>query len=149
MVICGMGFDILVSSFFTFSSFRSVTLALSFFLTVLYLNFNETPQPSLRELEKMIKEIEVSEINEKDNSEEMEREQYINDNSRENWDLSGDILDCFKRYSNELSVEEQEEIIKGIEDGLTDQEIKRYFVVYGAEKMRQYRRVLTVQKNKQ
>ena len=49
----------------------------------------------------MIKEIEVSEINEKDNSEEMEREQYINDNSRENWDLSGDILDCFKRYSNE------------------------------------------------
>ncbi|MBS7167664.1 MAG: hypothetical protein KH078_12685 [Anaerobutyricum hallii] len=94
----------------------------------------------------MIKEIEVSEINEKDNSEEMEREQYINDNSRENWDLSGDILDCFKRYSNELSVEEQEEIIKGIEDGLTDQEIKRYFVVYGAEKMRQYRRVLTVQK---
>ena len=52
---------------------------MSFFLTVLYLNFNETPQPSLRELEKMIKEIEVSEINEKDNSEEMEREQYIND----------------------------------------------------------------------
>ena len=115
----------------------------------LYLNFNETPQPSLRELEKMVKEIEVSEINEKDISEEMEREQYINDNSRENWDLSGDILDCFKRYSNELSVEEQEEIIKGIEDGLTDQEIKRYFVVYGAEKMRQYRRVLAVQKNKQ
>ena len=116
-----MGFKILVLSFCTFSSFRSVTLALSFFLTVLYLNFNETPQPSLRELEKIIKEIEVSEINEKDNSEEMEREQYINDNSRENWDLSGDILDCFKRY----------------------------FVVYGAEKMRQYRRVLTVQKNKQ
>ena len=115
----------------------------------LYLNFNETPQPSLRELEKMVKEIEVSEINEKDISEEMEREQYINDNSRENWDLSGDILDCFKRYSNELSVEEQEEIIKGIEDGLTDQEIKRYFVVYGAEKMRQYRRVLAAQKNKQ
>lgn len=115
----------------------------------LYLNFNETPQPSLRELEKMVKEIEVSEINEKDISEEMEREQYINDNSRENWDLSGDILDCFQRYSNELSVEEQEEIIKGIEDGLTDQEIKRYFIVHGAEKKRQYRRVLMAQKNKQ
>ena len=115
-----MGFKILVLSFCTFSSFRSVTLALSFFLIVLYLNFNETPQPSLRELEKMIKEIEVSEINEKDNSEEMEREQYINDNSRENWDLSGDILDCFKRCSNEFLVEEQEEIMKGIEDGLTD-----------------------------
>ena len=35
--ICWMGFKILVFSFFTFSSFRSVTLALSFFLTVLYL----------------------------------------------------------------------------------------------------------------
>ena len=44
--------------------------------------------------------------------------------------------------------EEQEEIIKGIEDGLTDQEIKRYFALYGADKMQQYRRVLTARKNR-
>lgn len=31
-------------------------------------------------------------------------------------------------------MKEQEEITKGIEDRLTDQEIKRYFVVHGAEK---------------
>ena len=35
--ICWMGFKIRVFSFSAFSSFRSVTLALSFFLTVLYL----------------------------------------------------------------------------------------------------------------
>ena len=39
---------------------------------------------------------------------------------RGQWDLSGDIIDCFRRYSSELSPEEQEEIIKGIEEGMTD-----------------------------
>ena len=43
---------------------------------------------------------------------------------RGQWDLSGDIIDCFRRYSSELSPEEQEEIIKGIEEGLTDQDVK-------------------------
>ena len=67
---------------------------------------------------------------------------------REQWDLSGDIIDCFRRYSSELSPEEQEEIIKGIEEGLTDQDVKRYFTLVGAEKMRQYRRVLIARKKK-
>ena len=67
---------------------------------------------------------------------------------RKKWDLSGDIIDCFQRYSGKLSAEEQEEIIKGIEEGLTDQEVKRYFILYGADKMRQYRRVLTARKNR-
>ena len=58
------------------------------------------------------------------------------DSNREQWDLSGDIIDCFRRYSSELSPEEQEEIIKGIEEGLTDQDVKRYFTLVGAEKMR-------------
>ena len=65
---------------------------------------------------------------------------------RGQWDLSGDIIDCFRRYSSELSPEEQEEIIKGIEEGMTDQDVKRYFTLVGAEKMRQYRRVLMVAK---
>lgn len=113
----------------------------------LYLNFNETPQPSLRELEKMVKKIQVSENSEDDENEGNEKkEDTVQD--RKKWDLSGDIMDCFQRYSSELSQEEQEEIIKGIEDGLTDQEIKRYFALYGADKMQQYRRVLTARKNR-
>lgn len=70
------------------------------------------------------------------------------DSNREQWDLSGDIIDCFRRYSSELSPEEQEEIIKGVEEGLTDQDVKRYFTLVGAEKMRQYRRVLIARKKK-
>ena len=67
---------------------------------------------------------------------------------RGQWDLSGDIIDCFRRYSSELSSEEQEEIIKGVEEGLTDQDVKRYFTLVGVEKMRQYRRVLIARKKK-
>ena len=67
---------------------------------------------------------------------------------RGEWDLSGDILSCFQRYAHALLPEEQEEIIKGLEDGLTDQEIKQYFILTGAEKMRQYRRVLTARKKR-
>ena len=113
----------------------------------LYLNFNETPQPSLRELEKMVKEIQVAEVNEEEEEEEKETDQQPDMlQDREQWDLSGDIIDCFRRYSSELSPEEQEEIIKGIEEGMTDQDVKRYFTLVGAEKMRQYRRVLMVAK---
>lgn len=111
----------------------------------LYLNFNETPQPSLRELEKMVKEIQVAEVNEEEEEKETDQQPDMLQD-REQWDLSGDIIDCFRRYSSELLPEEQEEIIKGIEDGLTDQDVKRYFTLVGAEKMRQYRRVLMVAK---
>ena len=85
----------------------------------LYLNFNETPQPSLRELEKMVKEIQVAEVNEEEEEKETDQQPDMLQD-REQWDLSGDIIDCFRRYSSELSPEEQEEIIKGIEEGMTD-----------------------------
>lgn len=93
----------------------------------------------------MVQEIKVSKINEEENEKKRE-EDTVED--REKWDLSGDIIDCFQRYSGKLSAEEQEEIIKGIEEGLTDEEVKRYFTLYGADKMQQYRRVLTARKNR-
>ena len=85
----------------------------------LYLNFNETPQPSLRELEKMVKEIQVAEVNEEEEEKETDQQPDMLQD-RGQWDLSGDIIDCFRRYFSELSPEEQEEIIKGIEEGMTD-----------------------------
>ena len=112
------------------------------------LNFNEMPQPSLRELEKMVKEIQVAEVNEEEEEKETDQQPDMLQD-REQWDLSGDIIDCFRRYSSELSPEEQEEIIKGVEEGLTDQDVKRYFTLVGAEKMRQYRRVLIARKKKE
>ena len=98
-----------------------------------------------RQLEKMVKEIQVAKVNEEEEEKETDQQPDMLQD-REQWDLSGDIIDCFRRYSSELSPEEQEEIIKGIEEGMTDQDVKRYFTLVGAEKMRQYRRVLMVAK---
>ena len=98
-----------------------------------------------RQLEKMVKEIQVAEVNEEEEEKETDQQPDMLQD-RGQWDLSGDIIDCFRRYSSELSPEEQEEIIKGIEEGMTDQDVKRYFTLVGAEKMRQYRRVLMVAK---
>ena len=56
------------------------------------------------------------------------------------WDLSGSILDCLLRYADLLSPEEIEEIIGGMEDGISSQNIKTYFALHDAVKMRQYRR---------
>ena len=69
----------------------------------------------------MVKEIQVAEVNEEEEKETDQQPDMLQD--REQWDLSGDIIDCFRRYSSELSPEEQEEIIKGIEEGMTDQDV--------------------------
>lgn len=59
---------------------------------------------------------------------------------KENWDLSGTIYDCLKRYAEQLSDEELEEIILGLENGLEDRQIKEYMIL-PVHKMRQYRRL--------
>lgn len=61
--------------------------------------------------------------------------------TKEKWDLSGSILDCLLKYADQLTKEELEEIIKGIEEGLSDRQIKEYFSLQDAEKMSQFRRL--------
>ena len=57
------------------------------------------------------------------------------------WDLSGSVLDCLLRYEEQLSPEEIKEIIGRMEDGFSEKEIKAYFELHDAEKMKWYRRV--------
>lgn len=57
----------------------------------------------------------------------------------EEWDLTGTIGECILRYAGYLDEEQIGEILAGMEDGLTDREIKSYFT-YPAEKMNKYRR---------
>lgn len=64
---------------------------------------------------------------------------------RKDWDLSGTILDCLKRYAKALSIEQQDIIVNGMEDGLSDAQIKEYFLVEDVEKMQMYERVLRMQ----
>ncbi len=94
----------------------------------------------------MVKKIQVSENSEDDENETDQKKILCR------IEKNGIYLEILWTVFSDIPVnchqEEQEEIIKGIEDGLTDQEIKRYFALYGADKMQQYRRVLTARKNR-
>ena len=57
----------------------------------------------------------------------------------EQWDLSGTIEECIVRYASKLSTEQINEILLGLENGLTDKQVKTYFTL-SADKMNQYRR---------
>jgi Type IV secretory pathway, VirD4 components len=55
------------------------------------------------------------------------------------WNLKGSVLDCVIRYAKLLTDEEVDEVIAGLETGLSEQEVKAYFV-QPISKMKQYRR---------
>ena len=126
----------------------------------LYLNWHERPHPSDEELAAMVQEmskIDVSGMeppsdvvkererktakNAKQNGQKKSKNNVLKFSTKEKWDLSGSILDCLLRYANRLSEEELEEIIGGIEDGLSDQQIKEYFSLHDVNKMSQFRRM--------
>ena len=79
--------------------------------------------------------------NAKQNGQKKSKNNVLKFSTKEKWDLSGSILDCLLRYADRLSEEELEEIIGGIEDGLSDQQIKEYFSLQDVEKMSQFRRM--------
>lgn len=123
----------------------------------LYLNWHERPRPTEEELEAMVRDMAKKDVSSfeipgdvlkekedhlKNNSGKKEKSvNHKRNNTQEKWDLSGSILDCLLRYAGQLSYEELEEVIGGIENGLSDQQIKEYFSLRDAEKMGQYRRI--------
>ena len=61
----------------------------------------------------------------------------------EKWDLSGTINQCIIRYAARLDADQMNEILLGLENGLTDTQVKSYFIL-PANKMRQYRRAFLI-----
>lgn len=57
----------------------------------------------------------------------------------EKWDLSGTINQCIIRHAARLDADQMNEVLLGLENGLTDEQVKSYFTL-SANKMRQYRR---------
>ena len=57
----------------------------------------------------------------------------------EKWDLSGSVNQCILRYAAELDEDQINEILLGLENGLTEKQVKTYFTL-PADKMKQYRR---------
>lgn len=127
----------------------------------LYLNFDADPKPTEEELiqlfEKSKKDtglqeraIEMEEQlmqenrsnvpnfgTEKETTEVDEEEQK--EKKEEKWDLSGTINQCIQRYAERLTEDQLNEILLGLENGLTEEEVKSYFT-FPVEKMNQYRR---------
>ncbi len=62
-------------------------------------------------------------------------------------DMSGDIFDCIRRHAARLSAEQMEEVLLGLEEGLSEKEVKSYFGL-PVESMRQYRRIYKIKKER-
>ena len=120
----------------------------------LYLNFDENPKLTETELLKMLeksrKEMKKSQemginleekLSEEDNFDVPNfgtQEETVNTEGEE-WDLSGTINQCIIRYAAQLDADQINEILLGLENGLTDEQVKTYFT-FPANKMKQYRR---------
>ena len=126
----------------------------------LYLNWHERPQPTEEELAALVRDMAKRDVSKleppsdvrieqeraiqqdgEERGKKKNRDAVLKFSTKEKWDLSGSILDCLLRYSDQLSEDELEEIIGGIEDGLSEQQIKEYFALQDAGKMNQYRRM--------
>ena len=112
----------------------------------LYQDWNKAPFPSEQEIEKAFQNI-IRNVNRETDQMPPEdvlamkngQKQSDLGEKEEQWDLSGSVLECIKRYSNKLSEAQINEIIQGMEQGLDEEQIKAYFK-FSATKMKQYRR---------
>ena len=90
------------------------------------------------EIPEDVKKAEEKEEGRKEPGKEAERE--------EGWDLSGSISDCIKRYADSLSGEELGVILKSLETGLSDRQIRHLFTLHDPEKMERYRKIYAAPK---
>lgn len=118
----------------------------------LYLNFDTNSEPTEEELMQMLEKArkEMSGLEkEKYNLEvQLTEDSKFNENivnvpnfgtQKEEWNLSGTIEQCIIRYASKLDGDQMNEILLGLEEGLTDEQVKSYFKL-PADQMKQYRR---------
>lgn len=111
----------------------------------LYLNFNVKPKPTEEELIQML----IQNRNEMGESKEKPESNNSNvpkfgtnkkntDTKQDEWNLSGSIEQCIIRYASRLDGEQINQILLGLEQGLTDEQVKSYFTL-PADEMKQQR----------
>lgn len=93
----------------------------------LYTNWKEISHSIDEEIRNMIENIPQKDITEMEPLEDvyplLEEEDYDRESEEKKpWDMSGSVVDCLLRYAEQLSAEEIEEIIGGMEDGLSDKD---------------------------
>lgn len=116
----------------------------------LYLNWRHEPAFTEEEVAQIFKDAKMEKMQEGDEADLPADVNPLYDQgekkSRHSWDLTGSISDCIRRYIQELSEEQLNEILKGLEEGLTEAQVKTYFGL-PVEKMSQYRRAYIFGKN--
>lgn len=120
----------------------------------LYLNWRSEPPMTDAEISAIFEQAEMQRASgrEEELPDDVIRESTLQEktlkNTSKRWNLSGNIYECLKRYSDQLSPEQINEIIQGLEDGLTEKQVKSYFEL-PAEKMSQYRRAYMLGRRKE
>ena len=111
----------------------------------LYLNFNVEPKPTEEELIQMLiqnrNEMEESKEKPESNNSKVPKfgtNKKNTDTKQDEWNLSGSIEQCIIRYASRLNGEQINQILLGLEQGLTDEQVKSYFTL-PADKMKQQR----------
>lgn len=115
----------------------------------LYLNWHEEPEPTEEEIIAMIGDLQAKGENEELPEDVLimrkeETDDVPKSGTHEKWNLSGNIYECLKRYADRLTDSQINEIILGMEGGLSDNQIKAYFCL-PAGKMAQYRRAFLLE----
>ena len=108
----------------------------------LYLNFDAEPRPTEEELLQMFanskKDMKKSQNMEKRLEESPREEEKSNVpnfgtleklENPEKWDLSGSVNQCILRYAARLNEDQINEILLGLENGLTEKQVKTYFIL--------------------
>ncbi|MDO4977002.1 MAG: type IV secretory system conjugative DNA transfer family protein [Eubacteriales bacterium] len=132
----------------------------------LFLNLHPDEKPTVEELSEMIRNMQKKDVSEMElpadvaamKAEKAPEKDTVsqktastsNDKEEKNvphdsWDLSGSIIDCMLRYGKQLSHDEMDIIIQGIEDGLTDEQVKKYFALHDVKQMKRVVHLLRIQ----
>gem|GEM_PF-3721260 len=66
---------------------------------------------------------------------------YRNIISSKTWDLKGSVMECIRRYADQLTKEELNTILQSMQDGLSERQIKRILVLPDHKAMDSYRKI--------
>ena len=116
----------------------------------LYLNWDEQKPPTMEELQTMIKDSRKRDVSAMEEPEDVKRAEESPRETKEEefWDLSGSLTDCLTRYAGKLPEEKMKVILKSMDEGLSEDQIKRLFLLKDAEEMEMYRSIYHLKKHK-
>ena len=108
----------------------------------LYLNWDEQQPLSLEELQQMVKDSKKMDVSSMEEPEDVRKaENSQPDPVSVDWDLSGSLVECLKRYAGSFSNEKREFLLQCLEEGLSERQIKRLLPLRTMEEMKLYRRI--------